>query len=116
MFFLSNSQAVNAVGEGLFSDVATVKTPASVPAVVENVEEVGTDSVGADTARSTATSVALKWTEPNCHGADISGYNIDFGEEHLLSVGRTNHHILENLHSDTTYRYNIYESAIILIM
>lgn len=103
MFFFSNTQAVNAVGAGVFSDVATVKTPASVPAAVEHVEEIGTDSLG---AHSTATSLALRWTEPKCHGAEISGYNIDFGEEHPLSVRRTTYHILENLHSDTTYRYN----------
>ncbi|MCJ8733922.1 hypothetical protein PDJAM_G00229210 [Pangasius djambal] len=100
-------QAVNAVGAGLFSDAATVKTPASVPAAVEHVEEIGTDSPGAGTAHSTATSLALRWTEPKCHGAEISGYNIDFGEECPLSVGRTNYHILENLHSDTTYRIRV---------
>lgn len=97
-------QAVNAVGAGVFSDVATVKTPASVPAAVEHVEEIGTDSLG---AHSTATSLALRWTEPKCHGAEISGYNIDFGEEHPLSVRRTTYHILENLHSDTTYRIRV---------
>lgn len=109
MFFLSNTQAVNAVGAGLFSDVATIKTPASVPAAVEHVEEIRTDFLGTGTARSTSTSLALRWTEPKCHGAEISGYNIDFGEEHPLALGRINYHVLENLHSDTTYRYNLYE-------
>ncbi|KAF5907674.1 fibronectin type-III domain-containing protein 3A-like isoform X1, partial [Clarias magur] len=100
-------QAVNAVGAGLFSDVATVLTPASVPAAVEHVEEIRPDSVGASTAHSPATSLALRWTEPNCHGAEISGYNIDFGEEQPLSIERTNYHVLENLHSDTTYRIRV---------
>lgn len=95
------------MGAGLFSDVASVITPASVPAAVEHLEEIGADSVGAGTAHSTATSLALRWTEPKCHGEEITGYNIDFGEEHPLSVGRTNYHILENLHSDTTYRYRL---------
>ncbi|XP_053361693.1 fibronectin type-III domain-containing protein 3A-like isoform X2 [Clarias gariepinus] len=100
-------QAVNAVGAGLFSDVATVQTPASVPAAVEHVEEMRPDSVGASTAHSTPTSLALRWTEPNCHGAEITEYNIDFGEEQPLSIGRTNFHVLENLHSDTTYRIRV---------
>lgn len=110
MFHLWNTQAVNAVGAGLFSDVATVQTPASVPAAVEHVEEMRPDSVGASTAHSTPTSLALRWTEPNCHGAEITGYNIDFGEEQPLSIGRTNFHVLENLHSDTTYRYDLYKN------
>ncbi|XP_046705382.1 fibronectin type-III domain-containing protein 3A-like isoform X1 [Silurus meridionalis] len=100
-------QAVNAIGAGLFSDVATVQTPASIPAAVEHVEEIGTNSLGVAPAHNTATSLAIRWTEPKCHGAEISGYNIDFGEEHPLSVGRTNYHILENLQSDTTYRIRV---------
>lgn len=110
VFFLLNTQAVNAVGAGLFSDVATVKTPASVPAAVEHVEEINADSLGGGTVCSTSNSLAVRWTEPKCHGAEISGYNIDFGEEQLLSVGRTNYHMLENLQLDTTYRYDLYEN------
>ncbi|KAK3535479.1 hypothetical protein QTP70_016899 [Hemibagrus guttatus] len=100
-------QAVNAVGAGLFGDVATVKTPASVPAAVEHVEEIRADTLGAGTVCSTSNSLAVRWTEPKCHGAEIFGYNIDFGEEQPLSVGRTNYHILENLQSDTTYRIRV---------
>lgn len=78
------------------------------------MEEIGTDSLDADTAHSTATSLAVRWTEPRCHGAEISGYNIDLGEEQLLSVGRTNYHILENLQADTTYRYNLCKNITIV--
>lgn len=87
-----------------------------MPAAVEHVEEIGPDSLDAGAARSTATSLALRWTEPKCHGAEISGYNIDFGEEHPQSVGRATFHILENLHSDTTYRYNLYENLTIILI
>ncbi|KAI4886925.1 hypothetical protein NFI96_030443 [Prochilodus magdalenae] len=98
-------QAVSVVGAGLFSDVATVTTPASVPAAVEHVEEMG--PVSDVRARSPATSLALRWKEPRCHGAEISSYNIDFGEELPLSLGRTSYHILEHLQPDTIYRIRV---------
>ncbi|XP_076878829.1 fibronectin type-III domain-containing protein 3a-like isoform X2 [Brachyhypopomus gauderio] len=97
-------QAVNAVGAGLFSKVAMITTPASVPAAVERVEQVWGEPLGVATA---ATSLALRWEEPQCHGAEITGYNIDFGEQLPLCVDRTNFHILENLQPDTTYRIRV---------
>uniref|UniRef100_A0AAR2L2W5 Fibronectin type-III domain-containing protein n=1 Tax=Pygocentrus nattereri TaxID=42514 RepID=A0AAR2L2W5_PYGNA len=100
-------QAVSAVGAGLFSDVATVTTPASVPAAVEHVEEMREGPLGDVMAHSPATTLALRWKEPNCHGAEISSYNIDIGEELPLSTGRTSYHILENLQPDTTYRIRV---------
>lgn len=93
-----------------------MKTPPSVPAAVEHVEEIRADSLATGTVCSTANSLAVRWTEPNCHGAEISGYNIDFGEEQPLYVGRTNYHILEHLHSDTMYRYNLHENIAIAII
>ncbi|XP_036425313.1 fibronectin type-III domain-containing protein 3A-like isoform X2 [Colossoma macropomum] len=100
-------QAVNAVGAGLFSDVATVTTPASVPAAVEHVEEMREGALGVVMAHSPATTLALRWKEPHCHGAEISSYNIVIGEELPLSIGRTSYHILENLQPNTTYRIRV---------
>uniref|UniRef100_A0A4W4HGZ9 Fibronectin type-III domain-containing protein n=1 Tax=Electrophorus electricus TaxID=8005 RepID=A0A4W4HGZ9_ELEEL len=103
-YYYCKVQAVNVIGAGLFSRVAIVTTPASVPAAVEHIEEVEEEPLGGVMA---ATSLALQWKEPQCHGADITGYNIDIGEELPLCVGRTNYHILENLQPDTTYRIRV---------
>ncbi|KAL6480058.1 hypothetical protein MHYP_G00110910 [Metynnis hypsauchen] len=100
-------QAVSAVGAGLFSDVATVTTPTSVPAAVEHVEEMREGPLDDVMAHSPATTLALRWKEPHCHGAEISSYNIDIGEELPLSTGRTSYHILEDLQPDTTYRIRV---------
>lgn len=98
------SQAVSEAGEGPFGDIAMVTTPPSVPAAVEGVEEVAAESVSDITTAVSPSRLALRWKEPCCHGAEITGYNIDLGEQLPLSVGRTNHHVLENLQPNTTYR------------
>ncbi|XP_072519123.1 fibronectin type-III domain-containing protein 3A-like isoform X2 [Salminus brasiliensis] len=100
-------QAVSVVGAGLFSDVAMVTTPASVPAAVEHVEEIREEPLVGVMAQNLATTLALQWKEPHCHGAEISSYNIDIGEELPLSVGKTSYYILENLQPDTTYRIRV---------
>lgn len=102
---VSFSQAVSVVGAGLFSDVATVITPASVPGAVDEVEELGEEALLDVMAHNPATVLALRWKEPPCHGAEISSYNIDIGDKLPLSVGKNAYHILENLQPDTTYRY-----------
>uniref|UniRef100_A0A8B9LA08 Fibronectin type-III domain-containing protein n=1 Tax=Astyanax mexicanus TaxID=7994 RepID=A0A8B9LA08_ASTMX len=105
--YSQTAQAVSDVGAGLFSDVAMVTTPASVPAAVEHVEEMRAEPLDDVMPRSSATTLALRWKEPRCHGAEISSYNIDIGEELPLSVGRTSYHILENLQPETTYRIRV---------
>ncbi|XP_076148191.1 fibronectin type-III domain-containing protein 3A-like [Alosa pseudoharengus] len=100
-------QAVSEAGEGPFGDITMVTTPPSVPATVECVEEVSAESVSDRTAGASPSRLALRWKEPCCHGAEITGYNIDLGEQLPLSVGRINHHMLENLLPNTTYRVRV---------
>ncbi|MBN3322966.1 FND3A protein, partial [Atractosteus spatula] len=99
-------QAVNVAGAGLFGEVATVTTPASVPAAVPLVEELGEEALPAPLP-CPHTCLAVQWKEPCCHGAEITGYNIDFGERQPLSVGRTNYCVLENLQPETPYRVRV---------
>ncbi|XP_066571394.1 fibronectin type-III domain-containing protein 3A [Amia ocellicauda] len=99
-------QAVNVAGAGLFGEVAMVTTPASVPAAVPLVQEMGEEALPAPLP-CPSTCLAVHWEEPCSHGAEITGYNVDFGERHPLSVGRTNYCVLENLQPDTTYRIRV---------
>lgn len=100
-------QAVSEAGAGPFGDITMVTTPPSVPAAVECVEEVPPESVSDVTPGTTVSRLALRWEEPRCHGAEITGYDVDVGEQHPLSVGRVNQHILENLQPNTTYRVKV---------
>ncbi|KAJ8394377.1 hypothetical protein AAFF_G00045880 [Aldrovandia affinis] len=100
-------KAVNVAGAGLFGDVAMVTTSPSVPAAVRLVEEVGEENLSEILPGPASSCLALRWEEPCCHGAEITGYNIDFGEQLPLSVGRTNSWVLENLQPDSTYRVRV---------
>ncbi|KAG7464909.1 hypothetical protein MATL_G00170660 [Megalops atlanticus] len=100
-------QAVNVAGAGVFGEVAMVMTPPSVPAAVRSVEEVAEETLPETLPGPASSCLALRWEEPCCHGAEITGYNIDFGEQLPLSVGRTNYCVLENLQPDTTYRVRV---------
>uniref|UniRef100_A0A6J0URN3 Fibronectin type-III domain-containing protein 3A n=1 Tax=Pogona vitticeps TaxID=103695 RepID=A0A6J0URN3_9SAUR len=98
-------QAVNLAGAGLFGETGMVTTPASVPAAVAVLHLLEEDQMEAPLPLSTC--LALHWEEPCCHGAEITGYHIDYGEKQLLTVGRVTSHVLENLQPDTLYRIRI---------
>ncbi|KAM6427160.1 fibronectin type-III domain-containing protein 3A isoform 1-T2 [Liasis olivaceus] len=98
-------QAVNLAGAGLFGEISTVTTPASVPAAVAVLNLLEEDQLEASLPLSTC--LALHWEEPCCHGAEIVGYHIEYGEKQVLTVNRVTSHVLENLQPDTLYRIRI---------
>ncbi|XP_009870529.1 PREDICTED: fibronectin type-III domain-containing protein 3a-like [Apaloderma vittatum] len=98
-------QAVNVAGVGLFGETSVVTTPASVPAAVSVLQLLEEDQM--EVSLPLSTCLALQWEEPCCHGAEITGYNIDYGEKQLVTVGRNTSHVLENLLPDTLYRIRI---------
>uniref|UniRef100_A0A8C3L0W8 Fibronectin type-III domain-containing protein n=1 Tax=Chrysolophus pictus TaxID=9089 RepID=A0A8C3L0W8_CHRPC len=98
-------QAVNVAGVGLFGETGVVTTPASVPAAVSVLQLLEEDQM--EVSLPLSTCLAIQWEEPCCHGAEITGYNIEYGEKQLVTVGRNTSHILENLLPDTLYRVRI---------
>ncbi|NXT67087.1 FND3A protein, partial [Chaetops frenatus] len=98
-------QAVNVAGVGLFGDTGVVTTPPSAPAAVAVLHLLEEDQLEIPPPFSTC--LAIQWEEPCCHGAEITGYNIEYGEKQLVTVGRNTTHVLENLLPDTLYRIRI---------
>ncbi|XP_026558821.1 fibronectin type-III domain-containing protein 3A isoform X2 [Pseudonaja textilis] len=98
-------QAVNLAGPGLFGEISTVTTPASVPAAVAVLNLLEEDQLEGPLPLSTC--LALHWEEPCCHGAEIIGYHIEYGEKQVLTVNKATSHVLENLQPDTFYRIRI---------
>ncbi|KAK1196998.1 FND3A protein, partial [Pygoscelis papua] len=98
-------QAVNIAGVGLFGETAVVTTPASVPAAVSVLHLLEEDQM--EISLPLSTCLAIQWEEPCCHGSEITGYNIEYGEKQLVTVGRNTSHVLENLLPDALYRIRI---------
>ncbi|XP_010127904.1 PREDICTED: fibronectin type-III domain-containing protein 3a-like [Chlamydotis macqueenii] len=98
-------QAVNVAGVGLFGETGVVTTPASVPAAVSVLHLLEEDQM--EISLPLSTCLAIQWEEPCCHGSEITGYNIEYGEKQLVTVGRNTSHVLENLLPDTLYRVRI---------
>ncbi|XP_028570532.2 fibronectin type-III domain-containing protein 3A [Podarcis muralis] len=98
-------QAANIAGAGLFGETSMVTTPASVPAAVTVLHLLKEDQMEARLPLSKC--LALQWEEPNCHGAEILGYNIEYGERQVSTVNKVTSHVLENLQPDTLYRIRI---------
>uniref|UniRef100_A0A8C3JXS7 Fibronectin type-III domain-containing protein n=1 Tax=Calidris pygmaea TaxID=425635 RepID=A0A8C3JXS7_9CHAR len=97
--------AVNVAGVGLFGEAGVVTTPAAVPAPVAVLHLLEEDQM--ETSLPLSTCLAIQWEEPCCHGAEITGYNIEYGEKQLVTVGKNTSHVLENLLPDTLYRIRI---------
>uniref|UniRef100_A0A8D0G8D1 Fibronectin type-III domain-containing protein n=1 Tax=Sphenodon punctatus TaxID=8508 RepID=A0A8D0G8D1_SPHPU len=98
-------QAVNIAGVGLFGETGVVTTPASVPAAVTVLQLLEEDQI--ENPLPLSTCLAVQWEEPCCHGLEITGYSIEYGEKQLSTVDRVTSHVLENLQPDTLYRIRI---------
>ncbi|RMB92596.1 hypothetical protein DUI87_30905 [Hirundo rustica rustica] len=98
-------QAVNVAGVGLFGDMGVVTMPPSVPAAVTVLHLLEEDQM--EISPPFSTCLAIQWEEPCCHGAEITGYNIEYGEKQLVTVGRNTTHVLKNLLPDTLYRIRV---------
>ncbi|XP_053574653.1 LOW QUALITY PROTEIN: fibronectin type-III domain-containing protein 3A-like [Bombina bombina] len=99
-------QAVNMAGAGMFGETAFITTPASVPAAVTSLHVIDNELLESSTS-STSECLAIQWKEPCCNGADITGYNIEYGEKQQLTVDNITSCFLQNLVPDRTYRIRI---------
>ncbi|XP_043830287.1 fibronectin type-III domain-containing protein 3a-like isoform X4 [Dromiciops gliroides] len=96
-------EAVNMAGIGMFGGTGIVTTPASVPGAM-SLPRLLEGKIPLPLA---STCLALQWDEPNCHGSEITGYNIEYGERQIVTVDRVTSYTLENLQPDTMYRIRI---------
>ncbi|XP_051823918.1 fibronectin type-III domain-containing protein 3A-like isoform X1 [Antechinus flavipes] len=96
-------QAVNMAGIGMFGGTGIVTTPASVPGAMALPRLLE----GKIPLPLASTCLALQWDEPNCHGSEITGYNIEYGDRQIVTVDRVTSYTLENLQPDTVYRIRI---------
>lgn len=91
-------QAINSAGAGSFSEVISCLTSPSVPAAIlsSSIE-----------MTCNATTMTLKWQEPNCNGSDILLYNIEIGDLLYATEGNVTEILIEDLLPETTYRVRI---------
>nr|DBA20876.1 TPA: hypothetical protein GDO54_017616 [Pyxicephalus adspersus] len=98
-------QAGNIAGTGLFGDTAVITTPPSIPAAVADLQVVDEELLETPLP-SSSECLALQWTDPCCHGSDITGYTIEYGDKQQVTVDNVTSCILTNLIPDRTYRFN----------
>uniref|UniRef100_UPI00398E58DB fibronectin type-III domain-containing protein 3A-like n=1 Tax=Pristiophorus japonicus TaxID=55135 RepID=UPI00398E58DB len=99
-------QAVNGAGAGYYSDAAICMTPASVPAAVNVLQVIDEDQLEI-VLPSPSTCLAIQWEEPCCHGSEVIGYNIEYGDKQIVVVSKVTSAIIEDLQPDTAYRIRV---------
>ncbi|XP_037076178.1 fibronectin type-III domain-containing protein 3a-like [Pollicipes pollicipes] len=88
--------ATNAAGAGPPSEPALAVTPAASPAAVGAVE-----------AEPSATSLALSWTAPADHGAEVLHYTVEVADRLCSTPGPQTHLTVDQLAPDTVYRIRV---------
>lgn len=89
-------QACNSAGYGGYSPVCATITPAAPPAPVSMPR-----------CDSTPISITLYWNEPASNGSDITHYNIEIGDQVIVTEGSINEYTVESLTPDTLYKIRI---------
>ena len=96
-----SKQAINCAGPGLFGDVASCCTPPWVPGPITTVH---ITSPQADSGLEPSECLVLSWDEPISNGAEVTTYNVDYGERQPLTVEGSTSCIVHGLDPDSTYR------------
>jgi len=92
--------AINSAGASAYSCNVSMVTPASTPAVPHSLQ----------VYHSTSSSLNIKWKRPSDHGAGITHYNVEWGnnEKELSSVVADKRRIsLTDLKPDTSYSIRV---------
>uniref|UniRef100_A0A8C4NCH8 Fibronectin type III domain containing 3A n=1 Tax=Eptatretus burgeri TaxID=7764 RepID=A0A8C4NCH8_EPTBU len=103
-YYFCRVQAVNCAGPGLFGDVASCCTPPWVPGPITTVH---ITSPQADSGLEPSECLVLSWDEPISNGAEVTTYNVDYGERQPLNVEGSTSCIVHGLHPDSTYRVRV---------
>ncbi|CAD6998471.1 unnamed protein product [Ceratitis capitata] len=88
--------ATNTVGVSKWSTSITARTPASVPAAPQIKD-----------CEFTANKAVFNWTEPECNGAPITAYNIEYAENLLTTTNANTNYTITELIPETTYKLRL---------
>ncbi|XP_017954249.1 fibronectin type-III domain-containing protein 3A isoform X2 [Drosophila navojoa] len=88
--------ASNAAGAGPVTDAVCVSTPAAVPGAPQMLGY-----------EFTSQEVTLNWTTPASHGADISNYNIEYGERTIATPDACTRYTVSGLTPETSYKFRV---------
>ncbi|XP_054742338.1 fibronectin type-III domain-containing protein 3A isoform X2 [Anastrepha obliqua] len=88
--------ANNTAGVGKWSTSINARTPAAAPAAPQIKD-----------CEFTATEVSLNWTEPECNGAAITAYVIEYAERSITTPNTNPSYTVTGLMSETTYKFRL---------
>ncbi|XP_053958160.1 uncharacterized protein LOC128863184 isoform X1 [Anastrepha ludens] len=88
--------ANNTAGVGKWSTSINARTPAAAPAAPQIKD-----------CEFTATEVSLNWTEPECNGAAITAYVIEYAEGSITTPNTNPSYTVTGLMSETTYKFRL---------
>ncbi|XP_017474782.1 PREDICTED: fibronectin type-III domain-containing protein 3A [Rhagoletis zephyria] len=88
--------ASNAAGVSKWTTNINERTPAAVPAA-PHIKD----------CEFTATEVSLNWTEPECNGAPITAYTIEYSEKSITTTDTNTVYTVTGLLPETTYKFRL---------